>query len=88
LRVVFHNVAVLPINVRLFPENNKKIQTYFVKYQLIDRIQETLYKDRKRKNDKMNSKHSVKSVFDFKFLYFLKENFQKLGKHSESIWSF
>ena len=36
----------------------------------------------------MNSKHSVKSVFDFKFLYFLKENFQKLGKHSESIWSF
>jgi len=42
LRVVFHNVAVLPINVRLFPENNKKIRTYFVKYQLIDRIQETL----------------------------------------------
>jgi len=43
LRVVFHNVAVLPINVRLFPENNKKIRTYFVKYQLIDRIQETLF---------------------------------------------
>jgi len=42
LRVVFHNVAVLPINVRLFPENNKKIRTYFIKYQLIDRIQETL----------------------------------------------
>jgi hypothetical protein len=36
LRTVFHNVTVLPINVRLFAENNKKIQTYFVKYQLID----------------------------------------------------
>ena len=35
-----------------------------------------------------NCKHSVMPVFDFMISWFMKADFQKPPKHSESIWSF
>jgi len=43
---------------------------------------------RGEEKNKINCKHSVMPVFDFMISWFMKVDFQKSPKHSESMWSF